>query len=216
MAFALSLLALIGLGWLAVVVLMVRRLGRRGWWLLLSAPLVAVAWIAATYGAGRLAALAMGGASNGSHPIPTQVDWSIRILGAGPTVGILYGEGKSGWGYVTDRIGEGDPEWLRVAANLAPGTDAEPAEELGDSLGLALPMNPRGVLAAIDAKNGPAGVDTVCSVPLGGNNLVSPLPRDYPQRSIAAVLSVQDPTLKTVRDRCLAVLRGGVCLDCGG
>ena len=117
--------------------------------------------------------------------------------------------------YAFSRIGEGRSEWLRLVPRLSARVDADPAEELRDHLGLALPKNAPGVLAAIDPKNGPVtGVDSVCSMPFG-NNLPNPLPDDFAARSIAAVMAVREPKLQTLRNRCLAVLRRGECLVCG-
>lgn len=125
----------------------------------------------------------------------------------------LWEDGK--WDYVVDRIGEGRPDWLQLVPLLAAGIDAAPAEELRDHLGLALPKNAPGVLAVLDPKNGPVtGADSVCSMPFG-NNLTTPLPADFAARSISAVEAVKDPKLQVVRNRCLAVLRRGVCRICG-
>ena len=117
--------------------------------------------------------------------------------------------------YTFNRIGEGRSEWLRLVPRLSARVDADPAEELRDHLGLALPKNAPGVLAVMDPKNGPVtGVDSVCSMPFG-NNFPDPLPADFAARSVAAVTAVREPALQTVRNHCLAVLRRGVCLVCG-
>jgi hypothetical protein len=141
---------------------------------------------------------------------PGDIDERIRQVGPSRTVGEL--EGDDAWDFVVARISEGRSDWLQLVPRLAPGADADPAEELRDHLGLALPRNAAGVLAVLDAKNsGVSGVDAVCSTPFGNN--LEPTP--FAARSIWAVEAVKDSRLQAVRRRCLDVLRSGVCRVCG-
>ena len=60
----------------------------------------------------------------------------------------------------------GRAAYIRLAPELAPGTDAGTSEELGISLAFALPKAPMTVLQAIDLKVGPTlGVSRVCGKP---------------------------------------------------
>jgi hypothetical protein len=117
--------------------------------------------------------------------------------------------------YVLGRVGEGRSDWLPLVPRLSQTGNAGAAEDLRDQLGLALPRNAPGVLAVMDPKNGPvSGVDSVCSTAFG-NNLVQPLPADFAAKSIRAVEAVKEPKLQSVRNRCLATLRRGICTICG-
>lgn len=138
--------------------------------------------------------------------VPQDIGGRIDQVGAGQTVRELTGDDS--WDFVVGRIGEGRPEWLELTPRLIHGVDGDSAETLLDSLAVALPRNPAGVLAVLDLKrDSPFGIESVCSAAFA-NNLENP-PKDLVARSIRAVEMIHAPQLEPARNRCLAMLRGG-------
>ena len=166
--------------------------------------LVRLPWVIA------LAGIAVACAGPGPHKSvvslsPTEVRLRLWLTG-------LSGDEED---YVISRVGEGRSDWLPLVPRLARTGDVGAKEDLRDQLGLALPRNAQGVLAVIDPRNGPVtGADSVCSTAFG-NNFAHPLPVDFAAQSIRAVEAVKEPKLQSVRNRCLATLRRGVCTVCG-
>ena len=102
-------------------------------------------------------------------------------------------------------MGDGGSQWVALAPGLAPGADAGSAEGLGISLALALPKNPRAVLAAIDPANGHVlGAGRVCGMPFI-EDTVKDRPA-YRRRALRAVRGVSDRSLANARAACLSAL----------
>ncbi|CAL1692282.1 hypothetical protein MMB232_02447 [Brevundimonas subvibrioides] len=117
----------------------------------------------------------------------------IAADGAGHTVLVLTGPAApNGLDPVFAGMATGDPGWLAVAPLLRPEVDGEYAEGMADALFRALPINPSGVLTALDASGG--ADELTCEA------------TDDPT-VIAAVEGVTDPALQTVKAECLEYLR---------
>lgn len=99
-----------------------------------------------------------------SAPSPATVRDSIKREGAKAAIADL---GKAEQrDAVSDHVDSGSSGWVALAPLLGPGSDASGAEELGISLALSLPRNPRAVPAAPDPANGPViGADRVGGLP---------------------------------------------------
>ena len=135
------------------------------------------------------------------HDIPEQPMTAAHLTdlitadGAAHTVAVLTGPADpTGLEPVFAGIGTGDPEWLLVAPLLRPVVDGEYAEGLADALSRALPINPTGVLTALNASGGAS--ELTCEA------------TDDPTL-IAAVEGVADPALQAVKADCLEYLRAG-------
>ena len=117
----------------------------------------------------------------------------IAADGAGHTVAVLTGPAApNGLDPVFAGMATGDPAWLAVAPLLRPEVDGEYAEGLADALSRALPINPAGVLTALNASGGAS--ELTCEA------------TDDPT-VIAAVEGVTDPARQTVKAECLGYLR---------
>ncbi|WP_150125036.1 hypothetical protein [Tsuneonella mangrovi] len=111
------------------------------------------------------------------------------------------------WGFVTDQIATGKPDWLQVALELKQYADGGYSEELTTDLGLALLNRPSNVLRSLQDQRGPKKflLYIVCSAPIpspGKNWLMH-----YKVRAIEAVEKVRDAELQIERDDCLQALR---------
>ena len=148
--------------------------------------------------------LAVGAAQAALPLTPGRIAASIRQRGPEATIAALAKADQ--WDQVADRIGSGDGRWIALAPQLAPGSDAGSAEDLGISLAYALPKNPRAVLAVLDPANGHViGADRVCSIPF-----IEDTVRDRPayrRRALRAVGGVTDPALGRARAACVAELK---------
>ncbi|WP_269516363.1 hypothetical protein [Brevundimonas subvibrioides] len=119
----------------------------------------------------------------------------IAADGASHTVAVLTGPAApNGLDPVFAGIATGDPGWLAVAPLLRPEVDGVYADGLADALSRALPINPEGVLTALNASGGAS--ERTCEA------------TDDPT-VIAAVEGVADPALRTVKVECLGYLRAG-------
>lgn len=137
-------------------------------------------------------------------PTPAGIEASIREHGAEATIAALAKADQ--WDVVADKIGDGNSAWIAVASELAPGSDAGSAEDLGISLAFSLPKNPHSVLAALDPANGHIlGVDRVCGMPFIEDTVKDRLA--YKRQAIRAVEKVTDTDLKNAKKSCLAALR---------
>lgn len=134
------------------------------------------------------------------HPTPAAIGAAIARSGARATVSALFDQHR--WDEVAAHIARGEPAWVDLAGKLAPGTDAGTAEDLVISLALALPIDPRGVLAVVAA--GAASVSDVCGAPFI-EGTVSDVP-SYKRRAAAAVARIADATLATAKAACLDAL----------
>ncbi len=109
---------------------------------------------------------------------------------------------KNLWNEVEDQIGRGRSDWIALVSKLRDGLDGETSEGVTVALALALPKNPRAVLAQID----PGVQDQVCKAPFYYEGTIKNLPR-YLRRAIKAVASVKDPNLESRKSLCLEALR---------
>ncbi|WP_310496327.1 hypothetical protein [Sandarakinorhabdus sp.] len=75
------------------------------------------------------------------------------------------------WPRVIRGIGNGAPDWIGLAPELARGSDPVAAHDLGVALARGLPRAPEAVLAVADLRRGQAiGVQIVCSAPFAGQD----------------------------------------------
>jgi hypothetical protein len=128
-----------------------------------------------------------------------QIGRNIHAQGARPVVQSL--DRTHRFDSVLDRIASGSGAWVRLAPQLAKGTDAGDSFGLTVALAEALPKNPAAVLAVLD--DGPVtGANVVCAVPF-----VEPAPgvvQTYLDKAIPAVKGVR-PSAQTASV--------GACLD---
>ncbi|MFZ4834310.1 hypothetical protein [Rouxiella sp. Mn2063] len=89
----------------------------------------------------------------------------IKERGAKIVIADLYKGDESQWSYVINKIGQGEQDWLQVAALLAPASDADSAESLATAAATAIPHNPSGVLAILQTGVLPLSPENVCSLP---------------------------------------------------
>src|SRR5579871_5171946 len=107
--------------------------------MLFCKPHVFRAWLLALALAGVVAAPAFARPRFARHPTAAEVAASVGRYGARETVSSLFDQGR--WDWVSGQIATGRAPWIALAAELAPGADAGPAEELPIDLALALPKN---------------------------------------------------------------------------
>lgn len=74
----------------------------------------------------------------------------------------------SDWQYVVQKVAAGDSDWLSAVPGLALKADRKQADRLEEALAIALPINPKGVLAvlhSLDAGSWPemSGTNIVCT-----------------------------------------------------
>lgn len=129
-----------------------------------------------------------------------QVERDIRVHGARETVKSLARKEK--FNAVLDRIATGNEVWVRLAPELARGTDVGDSTALTVALAMALPKNPTAVIAVL-GKGPVIGPAAVCSVPF-----VETTPQEvheYLDRAIPAVSHVE-PSSLVRRAACLEAL----------
>ncbi len=155
----------------------------------------AAMWLGVVLAAAAAAAPAIG---------PVQVSAEIGRTGAHATIARLARSGQ--WDGVITRIGEGSDAWLAVAAELAPGSDAGSAEDLGIGLATALPHNAAGVLrtASLKSSGTPIGIVHVCGVPF--IEQAAAAAEAYRKQAVTAVSHLRDPSLADRKAICLAAL----------
>lgn len=100
-----------------------------------------------------------------AHPTAQQLTEQIKQNGPQTVISSLYTNDETEWQFVAGEIGKGDDDWLRVAALLAPGSDADSAETLSEAVGMAIPRNPVGVLGIITERYTPLSQKVVCGLP---------------------------------------------------
>ena len=131
---------------------------------------------------------------------PQSIEKEIHSLGAKATVDKLNsGRRPRNWDRVLDRIETGSTEWLVVAKELSPGTDAGTSTGLQVTLAKTLPKNPGGVLRLIDEKN--INVEYLCTSPF-----IEPDPaflRRYLRDSKRALEQLKQPDIDRYRLACL-------------
>ena len=137
-----------------------------------------------------------------SIPKPLTLSWTkdqIKSHGAKYIVDALSNQDR--YEELLKHIDLGESDWVALAPELAPGTDAATAEELAISLALGLPKNPAAVLSALDPKMEPLAPERVCGVPFI-EGTVKDIP-GYIRRSQSALQRVQDVRLATRKTECL-------------
>ncbi len=111
------------------------------------------------------------------------------------------------WNEVMTNVGRGDPQWLKVAASLRPGTDGGAAEMLDEAVFLALKPAPLAVLNLL--KSHEFETTSVCSSNVGADYPAAKSRRFIALR-IKVLESVSEPTVREMRDQCLAGLRAAL------
>jgi hypothetical protein len=111
------------------------------------------------------------------------------------------------WYYVMDRIATGEPDWLKVAVALRPGSDAGAADIFG-ALGKALKTNPTEVLRLI-SEGFP--LEYICSWPVVGTPPCTTYElclKEIEDRQ-NSVRYVSSSALRNLCQRCLSSLENG-------
>ncbi|MEM5435496.1 hypothetical protein [Paraburkholderia diazotrophica] len=133
---------------------------------------------------------------------PSRVAREIHVHGAQTTVQSLNRTGRMD--AVLNKIASGNIAWVRLASDLAKGSDAGNSTGLSVALAHALPRNPKTVLAVLD--DGPVtGSAVVCSV-----SFIEPTQREingYLDRTIPAVERVPESDRLPHRTACLKALQ---------
>jgi hypothetical protein len=131
----------------------------------------------------------------------SQILQDIRSHGAKSAVQTLDHAGR--FDTVLSRIASGKADWIRLAPDLAKGTDAGNSTGLSIALAKALPRNPRTVVKVL--RDDPViGADSVCGLPF-----IEPTPSEvttYLSKAIPAVISVPKSEQFPQRTACLAAL----------
>lgn len=150
-------------------------------------------WIAALAGL----ALALGAWLLFKPPTPESVRAQIESEGAKAFV--LGNFDTEYWNQIMSGIASGDDRWLQVARAIAPGTDADSAEDLGDTLNKSLIANPDGTLRMFAQGPGTElAMGVACFGPFS--------PPDLARAKVeirAALARVTDPALAAVKAACL-------------
>jgi hypothetical protein len=116
-----------------------------------------------------------------------------------------YADNQQLWDVFLQYIESGKAEWLRVAFNLKPGTDAGTSEDLNFSVARALPKNPRGVLKLIGKR---FSFEEVCTSPF-----IEPEPgvaEKYEKEAQNALSQVGSGLLAKRARKCLKRIRKSV------
>ncbi len=109
---------------------------------------------------------------------------------------LAKGDGKA-WLEVEQHIANGDANWIELALELRPGTDAGTGEGLVIALATALPKNPEAVL---DLEGGTMSLKNVCSLPF-----IEPeeaFVKSYSAAALQALDSVKTPSLQVEAEVC--------------
>jgi len=139
-----------------------------------------------------------------SHPAtitPAQISSQIESYGAKAVVQKLSRDGC--FDQVLEDMAAGQSTWIRLAPDLARGTDAATSEELIIALARALPNNPRAVLEVLDTES-VISAHAVCGVPF-----IEPTSREiaaYLEQAIPAVKAVQKSSHFPSDEDCLRTL----------
>jgi hypothetical protein len=130
----------------------------------------------------------------------------IEAHGARVIVDQLWGH-RGRWDEAMTRIGGGSSAWLKVAVALRPGTDGGTAELLNEAIFFALKPEPIPVLRLLEA--GQFDTQFVCSSNVG-TDYPADRARHFVRDRIGVLTRVSDPTLRSVRERCLIGLRSAL------
>ncbi|MGH6611838.1 MAG: hypothetical protein ACRECQ_16465 [Burkholderiaceae bacterium] len=104
--------------------------------------------------------------------------------------------------HVTRQIETGAPDWLRIATALRPFTDGAAALSLDYALARALPRAPGAILALVDRG---FVLDSICTSPF--IEAEQGVAEAYAREAIAALMRVDDPSLKPRALKCAEQLR---------
>ena len=151
--------------------------------------------------------LASAAVPEGSAKRLGEVRGLIKARGASEALWSLFADDKR-WDQLLDDIATGTSEWLAVAAELHPVSDAHASESLAIALQEALPRNPAGVLDLVAARSFSA--PEAC-----GNYGFGQIEDERPasvilqlvDRRIDAVARLANGSLTSARDACLKELR---------
>lgn len=134
---------------------------------------------------------------------PASLAADLDRIGPRATVARLVEGGD--WPRTMSAIAGGGRDWIRLAPQLARGSDSDRAQDIGIALAEALPKAAADVLEATGQNAGPAlSVDRVCGVPFV-EATVADIPA-YVQRARAAVTAVPPLALGRARTACLKAL----------
>jgi hypothetical protein len=139
-------------------------------------------------------------AQSGETLAPSSLLAMINEKGARAVIDSLWGTTR--WDTMIKGVASGDEAWLKVAVELAPGSDAGSASELRDAVAWALPHAPARVIAV--AEQSELFRDSCSGPPV---DFPSDDPKAYFGAAISAVQKVTDPALKAARQACLTKLR---------
>jgi len=135
-----------------------------------------------------------------------QVRKLIRERGAREALRQLFSDTEAEEA-LANGIATGRPEWLEIAAELYPVSDAGPAEGLAISVQEALPRNPTGVLGLV--RRGILDVKHTCGG-YGFGQIEDDRPTDVilglVDRRLEALAGVADPPLEDQKKACLQEL----------
>lgn len=126
----------------------------------------------------------------------------IDIQGAKHVVQVLN-KSESLWQYIRAQIAKGSLQWLYVAARLQPAADGHIGEELTNSVGQALEVEPRNVLTVLSLSA--FNIQVVCTSPDIDDARYSTYDKAVASliKRESAVSKVQQKDLASVRDECL-------------
>jgi hypothetical protein len=145
---------------------------------------------------------------------PSGILAEISDLGPRAVIDILWNSDENhpnDWDRMMEKIGSGESRWLEVAQLLKPASDAGSSEDLNGALAVALLKNPGDVLAM--AQVGPFAVNDVCTCPYvvetPEEEEIADTYLNSAEKALAEMtVPVNNPSLDTVRNNCLAIIRG--------
>lgn len=116
----------------------------------------------------------------------------------------LHLNNAANWNMILGKVQEGDEKWIQaLLAYISPGTDAGASTEVLVSLALALPNNPKAILA-LAYRPGPP-LYQICRTPF-----IEPeydFIADYGKRALAALERVDEKYYLEPRDICSTILQ---------
>jgi len=151
----------------------------------------------------ELTAIANAERASPSHIQAKAIIVDISARGAKATAAALY-QDKDRWDEVIASIGHGRPEWLQVAVELHPETDAGASAMLDEAMFLALKPAPIAVLRLM--KNQQFSVMFVCSSNIG-IDYDSDKSRGIIRDRIKRLRSIDDRETDSIRLECLSGLK---------
>ena len=129
-----------------------------------------------------------------------------KTQGAPAVVSKLWSD-NARWNQVMANIGQGNSEWLQVAAALRPSTDGGASEALDEAVFLALKPAPVAVLKLL--KIGTFQSRTVCSSNIGTDYSAAESKNLIKDR-IKTLEQLSNPATEAARAQCLAGLRAAL------